>query len=180
MQPSSPICRVPAEILENIALHIVQIDPQGPPAAILPLLSTCKQINTALTADNSLWAGVFSILFDVGPPRRRFGDTALYASNLADQLKKYCINIQRISRGAIFSPHIEEIFWTSFVMLSENDGKNMAQLMRVGLDDLVDRFVRIRMYESRWDHRGWPADSVVNSLALWLLWLTSDRGSSTF
>jgi hypothetical protein len=61
-------------------------------------------------------------------------------------------------------------------MLIENDGKNRYHLEQAGLPDFVDSFVRERLYQDAPD--GWPADNEINSLALWLLWLSSSEGSS--
>lgn len=63
-------------------------------------------------------------------------------------------------------------------MLMEDDGKNRCQLDAAGLPDFVDRFVRERLYEKSVE--GWPAENEVNSLAIWLLWLTATEGAFTF
>ena len=57
-------------------------------------------------------------------------------------------------------------------MLLENDGKNHRRLDAAGLPDFVDTFVRERLYENTVD--GLPDESELNSLAIWLLWLTTE------
>jgi hypothetical protein len=63
-------------------------------------------------------------------------------------------------------------------MLSENDGKNRSQLTWARLEHFVDRFVRMRLYEHL--HHGWPVDNVVNSLSLWIMWMTTTKGKLLF
>jgi hypothetical protein len=116
------------------------------------------------------------VKFDLGAVRRRFGPKRIRTTNLAFQLKKYCINLQDIRRGDIYSPHIHDVLRTAFFMASENDGKNACQLEWAGLDGFVDRFVRARLCENIAQYNGWPVESSVNALALWLMWFTTTRG----
>ncbi|OJA11864.1 hypothetical protein AZE42_03276 [Rhizopogon vesiculosus] len=55
-------------------------------------------------------------------------------------------------------------------LLQTYDGKNRHHLEAAGLPDFVDDFVRKRLYK---DSNGWPQESPINCLALWLLWYTS-------
>src|ERR1700730_12908151 len=146
-QPTSILCRFPAEILEHIALEVVFVDPVGPPKDITPLLCTCRRVYDVLSFDRcyNLYARIFKTKFDLGAVRRRFGPKTIRSSNLAGQLKKYCINLQDIRRGDIYSPRIHDILRTAFFMASENDGKNAFQLEWAGLGGFVDRFVRARL-----------------------------------
>lgn len=177
-QQTSILCRFPSEILENIALEVVNFDPLGPPNALIPLLSTCKSVYTVLAFDRShaLSARIYKSKFDIGPVRRRFGPKSVRSTNLASQLKKYSTNLQQIRRGDIYSPDIHDILRTAFLMAMENDGKNACQLAWAGLDNFVDRFVRARLCEDVAQHNGWPAESSVNALALWLMWFTTTQG----
>ena len=178
VQQNSILCRFPAEILENIALEVVASEPLGPPKALIPLLCTCKSVHNVLAFNQSydLFARVFQTKFDIGAVRRRFGPKSVRSTNLAMQLKKYCTNLQEIRRGDIHSPDIHDILRTSFLMATENDGKNARQLAWAGLDTFVDRFVRARLCEDVAQHNGWPAESSVNALALWLMWFTTTQG----
>ncbi|KAI6097493.1 hypothetical protein F5141DRAFT_1220061 [Pisolithus sp. B1] len=56
-------------------------------------------------------------------------------------------------------------------MFMEDDGKNCGSLEAAGLPDFVYHFVHEYLYDGHWN--GWPADNAVNSLVLWLLWLTT-------
>lgn len=76
------------------------------------------------------------------------------------------------------SNHTPRFLWAAFLMMVESDGKNEAQLLEwAGLKTFADRFVRERLWEGRDNYNGWPAESVTNSLALWLMWLTTDEGA---
>jgi hypothetical protein len=178
MRQNSPLCTVPVEILEKLALEVALTDICGSTATLTPLLCSCKYINSVLSfgSSNALYARILKSKFDVCAPRRRFGDHIMENEILAHQLRKYCITLRRIRHGDIFSPYVLEVFWTAFLMLLDNDGKNMCQLACVGLDDFVDRFVRTRVYESRWQNNGWPAENPANALALWLLWMMTTQG----
>lgn len=174
----SILCRFPSEILENIALEVVFLDPLGPPKGLVPLLCTCKEVYDVLAFDRcyNLYARIMKVKFDLGAVRRRFGPKSIRSTNLALQLKKYCLNLQDIRHGDIYSPRVHDILRTSFFMAYENDGKNAYQLEWAGLDGFVDRFVRARLCEDVVQHNGWPAESSVNALALWLMWFTTTEG----
>ncbi len=59
--------------------------------------------------------------------------------------------------------------------MMENDGRNAAQLMEwAGLKLFVDRFVRTRLLDGATN--GWPRENIINSLAVWLLYATTDEG----
>ncbi|KIM90390.1 hypothetical protein PILCRDRAFT_181625 [Piloderma croceum F 1598] len=180
-QQNSILCRFPAEILENIALEAVRFEFLGPPKALISLLCTCKSMHNALAFNQcyDLYTRIFETKFDIDAVRRRFGLKSVRLTNLAMQLKKYCTNLQKIRRGDIYSPDSYDILWTSFLMATENDGKNASQLEWAGLDTFVDRFVRGRLCEDIAQHNDWPAESIVdiNALALWLMWFTTTRES---
>ncbi|KAJ3489605.1 hypothetical protein NLI96_g2037 [Meripilus lineatus] len=172
---SSFLCSIPTVILEHIAHHTTLLDPFGPPAIIIPLLLTCKHINSALSFKtcSHLYARIFRSKFDYRAATRRFGLRATFSPNLAKQLKKYCKTLKFIRRGDIFSESLTKHLWIAFFMMSENDGRNYVQLKRAGLPQLVDRFVRERLWDDREHSNGWPAESTLNSLALWLLFFTT-------
>ncbi|KAG6380578.1 hypothetical protein JVT61DRAFT_4941 [Boletus reticuloceps] len=166
---SSPILRLPLELLEKIVLEL-HGDPASPPAAVLPLLLTSKYFYRSLgfQYNNHLYASLFRLSFDSSAPVRRLG--YLNAPGLCSQLRSDYSAINCIRRGDIHADNVPQTFWTCFSMLLENDGKNRCQLDAAGLPDFVDSFIRERLYEHSVD--GWPAENDINSLALWLLWLT--------
>lgn len=175
IQQSSILCRFPTEILENIALEVVSVTPLGPPKELIPLLCTCRKVCLTLQSSH-FYARIFKIKFDHGAVRRRFGPKSIRSTNMALQLRKYCNNLQDLRRGDIYSSHIHDILRTAFFMATENDGRNACQLEWAGLDKFVDRFVRARLCEDVAQNNGWPAESSINALALWLMWFTTTWG----
>lgn len=168
--PSSSLLTLPLELVERVAIHLTDADGIR---ALLPLLLTCKHLyNTLGTRSNHhIFASHFASHYDLSSVSRRLGPQAANSHAYASQLLRYSYAISRIRSGDIHADDILDTFWTSFLMFMEDDGKNRASLEAAGLPDFVDRFVRERLYDG---HRnGWPADNAVNSLALWLLWLTT-------
>ncbi|KIO07216.1 hypothetical protein M404DRAFT_998623 [Pisolithus tinctorius Marx 270] len=161
---------LPFEIIERIAINLT--DAHGI-QALLPLQLTCKYLNSSLgiTTNPHIFASYFASHYDVSSASRRFGPQATKSSAYAAQLLRYTHTLARIRSGDIHADDVCHTFWTSYLMLIEDDGKNRASLEAAGLPDFVDRFVREHLYDG---HRnGWSADNAVNSLALWLLWLTT-------
>jgi hypothetical protein len=172
----SPLFRVPVEILERIGLKVALLSPLGPPVAFIPLLCTCKYLHHLLSFHRSkdLYAKIFRGMFDVDAPRRRFGRRALNSRFLASQLKTYCITLQRIRRGDIFAPDVEDILRMAFILLTENDGKNRVQLEWANTYSFANLFVRHRLWQD--PVNGWPRDTPLHSCALWIMWCMTDNG----
>lgn len=173
------LCHLPFTILEHIGLEVAVLDPLGPPTDLVALLCTCRHIYAWLSYDNNryLYARIFRSMFDSRAVVRRFGSRCARVDIVAHQLKVYCSMLRRIRGGdtAADSEVIKADFWTALLMLLENDGKNEAQLERADLKAFVDRFVRTRLYEGCNETAGWPPESELNALALWLMWFTTDE-----
>lgn len=174
----SSLCSLPSIILERIAFETALVDPLAPPADLIPLLQSCRHIYNTLSLGHckDLYARIFKAKFDTGAPARRFGPSAIYSQNLADQLTRYCLALKHIRTGDIFSSSILLDFWTAFIMMSENDGKNELQLEAAGLADYVECFTIERLWEDRARYNQWPAETTINALALWLMWFTTNHG----
>ncbi|KAI0295023.1 hypothetical protein BC826DRAFT_1104480 [Russula brevipes] len=175
MQPhASPLFAIPVEILERIALEVALLSPLGPPADLIPLLCTCKYVHRTLSfhSSNDLYAKIFRGMFDVDAVRRRFGRHALQSDVLAAQLRTYCTTLQRIRRGDIYAPDVEHFLRTAFILVTENDGKNRAQLEWANTYGFVNNFVRHRLWHDTVN--GWPKDTPLHSLALWVMWCMTD------
>ncbi|KAI0066406.1 hypothetical protein BV25DRAFT_1971127 [Artomyces pyxidatus] len=170
-----PLFRVPREVLENIALETVLANPVGPPSDLVSLLCTCSHVHRLLSFPNSndLLSRIYRGVFDIDAAHRRLGPIALRTQNIAGQLRANFISLQRIRAGDIDSPHLLEDLWVAFVLLTENDGKNRVQLDWARAGEFVDRFVHLRLWKDA--QNGWPLDTPVNALALWLMWGLTDR-----
>ena len=177
--PFAPLATVPREIWEHIAHYTALLHPTGRLSALIPLLSTCKFLHHNLCFDNNkaLYARIFDGMFDPDAAHRRMGDKAIRSRNLASQLRLYCEALNRIRLGDIHSPFLINDFWTAYFMCVENDGRNIVQLRKAGMPQLVERFVSERLWEN--PVNGWPVESPINSLALWILWCMTTPGTSS-
>ncbi|KAI5119711.1 hypothetical protein M0805_001425 [Coniferiporia weirii] len=172
MSPPS-LLSVPYEVLIRIALETACIDVLGPPVHLPALFATSRLCST-LARSVDLLASIFKAKFDISAPRRRVGPIAVLSRNLAVQLKRYCITLKRIRAGDVYAATLEEDLWSAYLMMTETDGKNAVQLIEyANLPAFANRFVRARLLENILPS-GWPVESTVNSLALWLLWFVTD------
>lgn len=171
---ASPLTRVPTEVLERIALQVALSPALGPPVHLIALLCTCRHVyNTISHARSSdLYAKIFCGMFDVGAARRRFGTLAIRSRFLASQLKSYCVALKRIRRGDLNPPDIEDLLRTVFILLTENDGKNRAQLEWANAYQFANNFVHQHLWQETIN--GWPRDTPLHSLALWVQWCMTD------
>ncbi|KAI9444668.1 hypothetical protein H4582DRAFT_1910428 [Lactarius indigo] len=158
---ASPLTRVPTEVLERIALEL----------ALSPALDT-SITQFHMSSSNDLYAKIFLGMFDVGAARRRFGTLASRSRILASQLKSYCVALKRIRRGDLNAPDIEDLLRTVFILLTENDGKNREQLEWANAYQFANNFVHQRLWQDTIN--GWPRDTPLHSLALWVLWCMTD------
>ena len=171
----SPLFAIPQELLERIALHLALSNAAGPPVHLIALLTTCKYVRHVLSSTD-LYSKIFRGMFDVDAPRRRLGPRAHHSRFLVSQLKTYCTALRRIRQGDIFAPDAEDILRTAFILLMENDGKNRAQLEWANTYDFVNSFVRRRLWQDLVN--GWPRDTPLHSLALWVMWCMTDQSVS--
>lgn len=173
-QMQSPLCQSPQDVLETIAFHLVCSDVEGS-TSLTPFLLTCRSVHQLLSKSTALYARIFKYKFDFGAASRRaFSPTG---SQYYDQLVQYSVMLKVIRSGDIFNMDVDNVLFTAFIMMLENDGRNGAQLEHAGIYSFVDRFVRARLYEDRQSLNGWPADNAANACALWLLWKTTTRGA---
>ena len=173
----SPLLAIPQELLEGIALHLALSNTTGPPVHLIPLLCTCKYVRHALNSTD-LYSKIFRGMFDVDAVFRRLGPRALHSRFLASQLKTYCTTLRRIRHGDIFAPDVEDVLRTAFILLTENDGKNRAQLEWANTYGFVNNFVRRRLWHD--PVNGWPRDTPLHSLVLWVMWCMTDQSVSPF
>ncbi|CCM01456.1 uncharacterized protein FIBRA_03509 [Fibroporia radiculosa] len=171
---------IPGDVLVLIASELAALDPLGPPSLLVPLLLTCKSVHSVLSFHSAhhLYARIFRARFDTRAAFRRMGPRAMRSHNLAIQLKRVSRMLARVRRGDLDDPHIEQDLWTAFIMCTENDGKNSIQLDWANVDDFVLRFISTKLWEDRIHSNGWPAESSVNALAIWVYWMRLDQGAS--
>lgn len=169
----TPLLRVPAEVLEFIALELVLLSPVGPPQ-LGAFQRTCRAVYDVVNPRNvSLYGRIFKTTFDTTAAARRFGPRVLRSENLTCQLFRNWRALSNIRYHAFHT--LEDDFWACYFMLLEDDGKNYQQIQWAGVPKLADTFVRHRLYDGS---SGWPAENTINALALWIMWMTIDAGAS--
>ncbi|TFY82736.1 hypothetical protein EWM64_g1265, partial [Hericium alpestre] len=137
IQGSSPLERLPHEILERVAgfaaLPFAADDPHPP--VLLPLLLTSRTLYARLCPHNNLHLIVnfFHATFDTSALERRFGDHRLTHINLAAECIRRCAVLHRIRKASTGAwkeptyPFLQDL-WTVYLMLLEDDGYNSALL----------------------------------------------------
>ncbi|TFK71191.1 hypothetical protein BDN72DRAFT_817787 [Pluteus cervinus] len=186
---------IPQEVLEHIAFYTATDNFLGPPAALVPLLSSSRKIHSRLSIahNHHLYAAIFAYKFDLQPAIRRLGADRITPGLLAAELKRRCGHLRRI-RGYVDalvvgeemkgsrslgdrgrSHMLGDVLLQAYVLILENEGKNEAQLRHYArLGEWLQRY---------WfDERGastalaciqegnWPPNDDLNSIAMWLFW----------
>ena len=162
---------LPLEVLDDIAFWIATEDTSiAPLNNLIPLLLLDQETNKFLSFDSnqSLYARIYAAKFDIKTTTRRLGKQKLTAHCLANELKKRCTHLRIIRTLSFELELIEPAIWTAFVMMLENDGKNESLLLE---------YARIAYWlEQYWvavsnslQGEGWPANSLIHSVCMWLL-----------
>ncbi|TFK36576.1 hypothetical protein BDQ12DRAFT_654308 [Crucibulum laeve] len=180
---------VPQEVLEQIAFFSATNRFLGPPVAVAPLLRTNKRIYESLSFENNphLYAKIFENKFDVKTALSRLGANQFTPITLAHELRRRCIYLKRIrarkdsKKTAVVDSDesnidiLQELLFYVYVMMLENEGKNMQQLRDWAR---MDGWLRDFWFGSNgasnavavthWDM--WPANDLKSSVAMWLFW----------
>jgi hypothetical protein len=175
---------LPQEMLENIAFFSATVTDVGPPSGLPSLLLSCRNIYRRLSpeANPHLWARIFQHNFDTRAAIRRLGPQIATPVTLAKELRKRFIYLKRIRartdsrvRTPSDSQTLGELLWFAYLMILENDGKNIKQLrdyagmeqwlMEYWFDDDGASLASKVLSED-----GWPLENEHNSLAMWLFW----------
>ena len=170
---------LPAEVLDNIAFLYASPDFLGLPLSLVPLLLTCRSINSKLSMNNShLYARIFKYKFSAQAVARRAFTPTSY--DYYHQLVHYTTVLRTIKAGRLDDsdePDIDSLLATLTLMLLDDDGLNTAQLNHVNAYGWIMSLIRSRLYEGSSGNKGWPLDNHTNSCALWVCWLltTNDR-----
>ncbi|KAG2151014.1 uncharacterized protein EDB93DRAFT_316413 [Suillus bovinus] len=178
---------LPQEVMENIAFFAATTTDVGPPSDLLPLLLSCRSIYRALSLDANLHlcARIFEYKFDLNAAVRRLGQQIATPDVLSKELRKRFVYLKRIRartdsriyvQNMSHSPMMSELLWMAYLMMLENDGKNVKQLreyagmeqwlMDYWFDDQGASLASKTLVEDEW-----PLENEHNSLAMWLFWL---------
>jgi hypothetical protein len=183
---SSSICSLSAfelldePILERIAFYLAADSLVGPPSTLIPLLCISRTINTSLKfrCDSHLYSHIFSYKFDSAAVLRRLSWGRTTVKCMAEELRKRSITLTRMRhRNAGGLEYLQEDLWTVYLMILENDYKNMVQLCSWGeLPTWLANVIEAKCLVPPRHPLSWFNDIEVTSLALWLLWMSRDKG----
>ncbi|KAG8720634.1 hypothetical protein FRC08_018629 [Ceratobasidium sp. 394] len=187
VMPPEPILSfdvLPPEVVEHIALDACSTPFLGPPTALPDLLVLNRRTNAALGLQTNpgFLARVFRAKFDSLAPARRFraAGQPLTAVCYALELRRRFIALRRIRHVAstnrldACSEEDERAdFWMIYLMFIESDGKNFDQMMRWAG---VTSYLRIYIRDQLMPHArpGFPLESTMRSLGLWLMWFLTE------
>ncbi|KAF7332825.1 hypothetical protein MVEN_02387300 [Mycena venus] len=166
-----PLLTLPSEILELCAFHLATAPPNlGPPAALLPLLSVCRDIHRRLGWGRNwgFWARLNSAKFTPSPypgylpydgypydppdapsTSSSSGNTTKLIRS-AHALRARCSALSIIRRGDPFAPGAARALKIAHSDDLAQKGKNRRQLAWANARAFSLRYVRERLYEGRY------------------------------
>lgn len=185
---------VPYEIWDRIAFYTVASDEAflGPPSNICSLALISRSIHQQISykTNTNLYARIFRFKFDYAAPTRRLSERWRTTGCLASELIKRFKALKRIKSTEYDTDDLWTIYlmcvpypWHSLnftdipVRMIENDGRNESQLLDyAGLHQYLQSLVLYQTTSPQAQELGWFRNPVVDSLLIWLLWLTSSEG----
>ncbi|PWN21344.1 hypothetical protein BCV69DRAFT_167523 [Microstroma glucosiphilum] len=158
-----------------------------PPQALRDLLLTCRHVNDHLSvsANPRLYARIFKAKFDLEPIARRYGRKATTVENLAGELRRRCVILKRIrwavavgqlrpeGETALSEIELKENMWLAYLMMTENDGKNLEALYWADIRSYLSLHHTQEMIRSALQP-GYPPESEDRALAMHISHLLSD------
>ncbi|CAA7262022.1 unnamed protein product [Cyclocybe aegerita] len=181
MGSSILITDMPQELLQKIALYATLGSPLGPPKELYNLLLTCRLFRDTLSPKNAseLYAFIFAQKFDARAPSLRLGAASVREQAPFEMRRRFEF-IRIFRQRNIHHPDLTQALWTAYTMVEDSDTsqKNMKQLLRAGMVDFLDLYLRERLYEgAKESNDGWPVLNEQNSLAIALSWTLSSQSS---
>lgn len=176
---SSPLERVPRDLLQYIARLTVSASPFDSLTNLLHLLLTNSTIYHQLSIRRSphLYARVFQLRFDTVALRRRLHASVLTDSSLAGELILRCRLLRRIRRRDLTGLDIEQDMWSLYWLILDNERLNVAHLMRAGSSEYLLELIRHRLLQDSTREHSMNISHEASSLALWSYCLSvSSRG----
>lgn len=183
---------IPQEVLEYIAFFAATDSFLGPPADLVPLLTSSRRIYSQLsmTSNPLLYARVFAHKFDLQPALRHLGVENTSTTALAAELKLRFIFLKRIraktdaynTKGSRRShDSLHQVLLRVFIWLLENEENNEKQLREYAR---IDGW----LHEYWFNYDGasnairqiqddkWPINDRNAALAMWLYWFLLKPG----
>ncbi len=178
------ILSLPTELIEETAFYVACSTLEGRPNSIRSFRLTCKAINNVFSHSNAIYRTIFKQKFSHSAvARRSFEPTSKEYRQL---LQLYDDSLQFIEERRGFdgkepvdADHMstEEVLWVLTFMCLDDDGANTLQLNAVGAYEWIHEIVIRHLYDGADDNGGWPLDNCKNSLALWVFWSLSTKGT---
>lgn len=167
----SQLENVPNNVLQLIAFFYF-VSSTGPPQ-LFRLLSTNRAIYNALKVEAcpKLYSLVYLCKFDLGPPQRLHSSWLTDECLAAELVHRFQV-LRRFSLRQLSDECIRSDLWTAYMMILESDGLNEKQLARAEVGPCLFKFICHRFRHESHQY-GWPLPSEINSLALWVAYLTS-------
>lgn len=190
-----PFSCLPQEVLDEVAYFLGTDSFYGPPRSLVPLVVTCRHLcsRLSLCANHHLYARIFHFKFDAAAAEARLGSDRLTSWALADELRRRCIVLKRLrahtdstvtalqSNGGGSNMSLRDLLFTAYVLILENEGKNMDQLESYGrIHDWIRDFwfdpngSSLAVYRIRTGD--WPLDRIETALGMWLFWFLLKPG----
>ncbi|BEI80439.1 hypothetical protein CcaverHIS002_0109680 [Cutaneotrichosporon cavernicola] len=193
---------LPPEILYQIAHHLILSSCRPP----VDLLCTCRTLHAAAAPDlnPNLYASVFHAHYDTAAAQRRLTSLGpsdspypnrprdpsssarqltpepLKPADFVAELQTRTLALERLHKVAAEGrdPRAEEL-WVVYLMLIENDVKNLRHLVKpFGPGPSVDILALVRDYHDRTlistNGFRYPPQRPVDALAMWISWLLDD------
>ncbi|KAF8813497.1 hypothetical protein BYT27DRAFT_7335105 [Phlegmacium glaucopus] len=175
--PQVSIGILTSEIWQRIAFYTIASQETflGPPSDLYSLALVSRDIYNKIYRVNlsHLLARIFRFKFNVAAILRRLSMRWHTTTCLASELVKRFQALKRI-KAKEFNP---DDVWTCYLMMSENDGKNEKQLIDyAGLPAYLQSVI---IYRSRPHDLAWYRNPTLDSLLVWIMWMTASRDQIT-
>jgi hypothetical protein len=148
---SSRLETLPRDILQLIAFLSTSSSVFDPPIEIQRLLLTSSYIYQSLHlhAAPHVFAQIFHTKFDTAALFRRYSNSSLTQSLLAEELSNRCRLLRR-ARLMDFSPnHLTQDLWAALWLIVESDGLNERQLSNSNFPAFILRLAYNKLQDSQ-------------------------------
>ncbi|KAG6820260.1 hypothetical protein H0H93_003268 [Arthromyces matolae] len=146
-------------IIRRVALFtVLHADFLSPLSDFLSLSLVCRSSFQTLSKDSSqLYFDIFSATFDVLGPLSRLGKTTV-VKNAKEELERRFNALKVLRRGELDDPDLTEALWIAYMMYEDSDKghKNVKRILATGLNGLLNRYLRQRLYRGSEMHGPYP------------------------
>jgi len=206
-QSSSPLLRIPFEILENVAFYAACSSTDGLPSNFTNLLCTCKHMYQRLRVPPKALPKHYPTLSSTNQTswKNAEGNAGLYARILrhffstsaierrgrrptlldcTEQLVIYCQGLRSIKQisleagDTIRNDDLEDLLWPIFFLLCDNEEDGVNR-RRVEEAGTYNVVMRL-IAQGLGNGDEWPEETTKTCLLLWIAWMLSTKGAFPF